>query len=166
MALVLAAATLVAVAPAWAQPPHSGHGGFDVGHHGRMMERMIERLDLTEEQRAQVEEVAKAQHEQYGPTREKLREAHKAVAQTIHAETLDEAAIRDASAAAAALEADLAVARAQFFQQIRKVLTAEQLQELHEMFDEAQERMAEGGFPPGGGGMHRRGPRPQSPSGL
>ena len=74
----------------------------------------------------------------------------------IHAETIDEAAIRKAAGVVAVLEADQAVNRAKLFQEIRGILTPEQLQKFEQMREERRERMGPGR------GMHSPGPDPES----
>jgi protein CpxP len=57
----------------------------------------------------------------------------RALRDTIHAETIDETAIRAQAAKVASLEADLAVQRAHVSHDIRAVLTPDQLEKLKEM---------------------------------
>jgi Spy/CpxP family protein refolding chaperone len=82
----------------------------------------------------------------------------RALGQTIHADLVNESAVRQAAAEVAAVDADLAVMRAQMFQAINKVLTQEQrdrMQELiedwHFMADEVRGRGFGRGPGPGAG---------------
>ena len=70
------------------------------------------------------------------PLLKQLATERRALRTIIQAEAVDEAAIRAQSAKVAAIEADLAVQRAHGAQEIRKVLTPEQIQK----FKAIQER--------------------------
>lgn len=89
----------------------------------------------------------------------KLNEARKELNTAIYAETVNEAAIREKSAAVAKIEADVAVARAKGFAKIRDKFTAEQI----DGFKNAPGfgggfggRGGGAGGPGGGGGGNRR----------
>lgn len=109
-------------------------GGHGPGLHGLM------ELDLEEDQREQIRGLFSAHRDSTESLREAHRQAQKAVAQQIHAEVLDETAIRQASEAAGTVEADLAVERAKLLQDLRKILTAEQLAELETLREQRGER--------------------------
>ena len=90
----------------------------------------------------------------------KLSEARKELNASVYAETINEAAIREKSAAVAKIEADIAVARAKGFAKIRDKFTAEQIDGFKNM-----PGFGGGGFggrgggaggPGGGGGGNRR----------
>jgi Spy/CpxP family protein refolding chaperone len=147
---VVALLVLIAV-PIAARP--CGHGPGDGDHHG-MLGRMLHRLDLSEEQRTQLHALFESQKEETAPLREQMRAAHAVLAERVHADELDEAAIREAAAALAPIEAELAVARARGFQQLRQILTEEQLAQLKEMHERARPSM---GDDPRGFGPHGRG---------
>ncbi len=108
--------------PGWGEAPFGPGAAF-----------MIERLDLSEGQQAELKALFEARHESHAETHKALHEARRALEKQIRAEVFDEAAIRAAAAAVAALEADLAVARALGAQEMRKILTPEQLAELEAM---------------------------------
>ena len=138
-ALGVLSVTLIA-GNAWAQPGQ-GHHGFDRGH-GPGASHMFEGLDLTEVQKEQIHELFSSQREQGRAAHEALRTARTTLRDAIHAGTLDEGAIRAASADVAALEADQAVARAEVFQAVRQILTPEQQAKLDELKAEHAERRA------------------------
>jgi periplasmic protein CpxP/Spy len=141
LALILVAGTVLA------QPGHGRHGG--PGHHGfdrgpgTGMFHVFEELELTDAQKEQIHELLEAQHENGEAARDAARTARATLHEAIHADVLDEAAIRAAAADVAALEADQAVARATVFQSIRQVLTAEQLAKLAEIKAKHAERREE-----------------------
>jgi Spy/CpxP family protein refolding chaperone len=143
--ILLAAAALLLAVPALAQPgpggPCPGYGpcGPAMMGHGMFTERMQYRLELTDVQKAQIDAMIKAHHEEFAPFHEEMKQAQLALYDAIHAETVDDAAIRDAAARVGALEADRAVARAEMFQKIRGTLTPEQQAEAAEMIGEMRE---------------------------
>jgi Spy/CpxP family protein refolding chaperone len=142
--IALAAAVALAIPSArlLAQPGPGPHHG-----RGQMLERLLERLDLTEDQRASIHEVMLAQRERTRELHEAKTAARRALGETIHADALDEGAVRRAAADVAAVDADLAVMRARMFQEINKTLSAEQRQRMktliedwHYMADEFREQ--------------------------
>jgi protein CpxP len=147
----LALAALLAV-PATALAGPGGRGGGHRGPHGDMnpgmrMRMLAERLDLSEEQRAQVRAMSEQHREATLDMRAQLRDARRALREAINAEDSDETTIRSAAAAVAAVEADLAVARAQHRKAFEALLTPEQLEQLKQMKNDMPRR----GF---GGGSH------------
>ena len=106
-----------------------------------MLDHMTERLDLSDQQRQGLAAVFAAHRESVRAEDEKMFAARKTLGDQIHSETFDEVAIRKAAAAVASLEADRAVERGRLFQQIRGILTPEQLKEFEEMREHRRERM-------------------------
>ena len=147
-------ALLVAALPAVGMPPDRGRGpgggpGFQDGHR---LEHLALRLELSDGQREQLNEILAARFDAGFDARRAMFEARRTLEERIHAETLDEAAVRQAAAALAALEADAAVRRARHLQELRRILTPEQLAELEEMREDR-------------GRLSRRGPRGRGPGG-
>lgn len=132
LALGLAVPALALARGGHGHNPHGmpGHGPQDPE---ARIEMMAAHLDLSDEQRAQLEEILDARREQGEARREQMKAAREALADQIHADVFDEIAIRAAAAGVAAIEADRAVARAEGFQQIKQILTPEQLRQLEEM---------------------------------
>lgn len=83
-------------------------------------------LDLTDDQRVAVEQAFAAHRETVEGRRDALRDARRSLGAAMESDTFDEGAIRAASAAVAAIEADLAVERARLRGELRTILTAEQ----------------------------------------
>ncbi len=141
--LVLLAASL----PALAQGRGDRRGGRGAGvMDGHRLEHLALRLDLSDGQREELKQAFIARSEAGDETRRGIFEARRALEERIHADSFDEAAVREAASALAALEADAAVERARQAQKMRQILTPEQLAELDEMREERR-------------GRGRRGPR-------
>jgi Spy/CpxP family protein refolding chaperone len=105
-------------APPPAGPPPAGQPrGVGRGQRG---------LRLTEAQRDQIRTGREAQRQDAQPLREKMRTARQQLQQAMRADVPDEAAIRSAAGAVAALQADQAVQQARARAQFMSVLTPEQ----------------------------------------
>jgi Spy/CpxP family protein refolding chaperone len=126
-AVVMAAAAIPVLGQGW------GNGHHPDRHHGRTMDRIMERLELTDEQRAEVEAMMSERHDAMEANIDELRAARGALFDAIHAAEFNETAIRDAAAAVATIEADLAVERGLGYQDFRKILTPDQQAEFEEM---------------------------------
>lgn len=146
-------ALLLASVPALAQPRGGGHGFMD----GHRLEHLALRLELSDGQREALKELFTDRFEAGFEARQGMFEARKALHDQIHADTFDEAAVREAAEAVAALEVERAVERAQQVQKMRQILTPEQLAELEEMRDE---RKGPGSRGPRGRGRGFGGPPP------
>lgn len=128
----LALATGIASA-AWAVQNRPGSRPF-------FAERLAQ-LGLTDAQLADVKKVLRTHLPAAKPVLEKLVTERRQLRATIHAETVDETAIRAQAAKVAALEADLAVLRATVAHEIKPVLTAEQIEKLKAMGADVDERV-------------------------
>ncbi|MFQ5350803.1 MAG: Spy/CpxP family protein refolding chaperone [Thermoanaerobaculia bacterium] len=128
--LILLTASLPALAQGRGDRRHGrGRGGMD----GHRLEHLALRLELSDGQREELKELFAAGFETRTEARRNMFEARRALAEQIRAEAFDEAAIRKAAAAVAALEAERAVERALQTQKIRQILTPEQLAEFKGM---------------------------------
>ena len=133
--IALAATAALAITPTLLPAQRGdGHGS----HHGRghMIERLFERLDLTDDQKEAVHNTMMEHREQTRQLREEKTAKRRALGETIHADFFDESAVREAAAEVAAVNADLAVMRAQMFQEINKVLTTEQRERMKELMED------------------------------
>ena len=83
-------------------------------------------LELTDAQHDQLKTIADSHKDDWKALAERGRAAHMALNQAVMADTIDEALIRQKSSEAAAVEADLAVARARAQAEVFQILTAEQ----------------------------------------
>jgi Spy/CpxP family protein refolding chaperone len=133
--IALAAAAALAITPVMLVAQRGdGHGP----HHGRghMIERLFERLDLTDEQQEAIHNTLMEHREQTRQWQEEKIAKRRALGQAIHADFFDESAVRQAAAEVAAVDSDLAVMKAQMFQEINKVLTAEQREHMKELIED------------------------------
>ncbi len=129
--------TLVAAQP----PARHRHGRF-MGQ-GSLFERIVERLDLTPEQQDAIRGVRQSYREELKLELHEAQAAHRAIREQIHAEVLDEAAIREAASTLAEAEAEVALTRARMAQEIRAVLTPEQQQEIRGWLEQRRAFMQE-----------------------
>ena len=131
---------------------------------GLMLERMTQHLELTPDQTEALEQLFNTHRESVQADRQLLRDARQALADRIHAEAFDELAIRDAAASVAVLQAEQAVARGAFLQEIRGVLTPDQQAKLEESMQMRREMRKGRGHGRHGGGHgqgHGQGPQGQ-----
>lgn len=119
-----------------------GPGGPGMGGPGGVLPG-LRGLDLTDAQREQVKGLMESHKAEFDAQLQKLGPAHKALQDTIMAETLDETAIRQRAAELAAVEADGAVLRAKVFAQVWALLTPDQQQKARDMKAQADKRRSE-----------------------
>ena len=150
MGAVLLGLSAVAAASAQGQgggqPPVGGRRGGPGGPGGPMgaIGIPLQRLDLTDAQREQVKGIMESHQAELRTLGEKAMTARRALDQAVTAETVDEGAIRARAADVAAIESDLAVARARIHADVFQILTSEQKTKLKEL----QAEMAKHGGPP------------------
>ena len=127
-------------------PPFHGRGmgpwGPGRGPGGPMgMQPMLgPRIGLTDAQKDQIKAIADTHKDDWKALADRSRAAHMAVDAAISADTIDEATIRQKSAEAAAVEADMAVARAHARAEVWQILTADQKTQLKTMQTEMKQR--------------------------
>lgn len=127
---------------AWAG--HHGGGNSNGGHHkikGTGPMKILEKLNLTQKQQEQIDAIIKAHQEKKQVLSENIKNAEKAIHETIHADTFDEKAIRNASKTLSADMEEMAVLRGKIFAEIRPILTPEQIKKLSEMSSRHHKRM-------------------------
>lgn len=134
----IAAAGLVSIPMLQADPPA---GGFGQCMREGFREHMAQELNLTDTQKSQIEAILKEQEPVVKPLIEQLVKERHALRDVISATPVDEAAIRAQSAKVAAVEANLAVARAQTKARIAPLLTPEQQAKAKELRAKHEERM-------------------------
>lgn len=103
---------------------------------------MASRLGLTDAQRDQVEAIAQSHRDEWKALGDRALTARQALNAAIAADTIDEAAIRQRSADLAAVEADIAVARAHARAEIFQVLTPDQQAQANSLQGQFQQKMA------------------------
>jgi len=100
-------------------------------------------LDLTEAQRAQVQQLVQQHREATRALFERVRTSREAQRQAMEAIPFDESSIRAARSAVAEVEADLAVQQARLQGEIHGLLTTEQQQRLEKIRADREARMKE-----------------------
>jgi periplasmic protein CpxP/Spy len=114
------------------------HGGKHQRHDFR---KIAKKLKLTDEQKAQAKTIFQGNREVVKPIYTSLRDEKKNLHALMHADSVDEAAIRAESAKIAAIQADLNVNRAKVGAQFRAILTPSQLATLKTMHEKRLEKM-------------------------
>lgn len=109
-------------------------------HRGEMIER-FQSLGVTDDQKAQIKEILRQHQPTVQPLVKSLVTERRALRDVIRAEPVNEEAIRTQSAKVAAVETDLAVARAYVVKDLRKVLTPEQIEQLKDIQMDVYERI-------------------------
>src|SRR5690242_498074 len=94
--------------------PFMGRGRGPGGPMGMMglLPRLGRELQLTDAQRDQIKAIAQSHRDEWKALGDRARAAHQALGAAVTADTIDETLIRQKSADVAAVEADMAVARA------------------------------------------------------
>ena len=122
--------------------PNCPMQGF--GPHGGMFKGLLPRLELTDSQRQEVANVLKQHRDEVQGLRSQMMEARQALFKAVTANPANEDAVREAAARAAEFEVQLAVNRARVFDEIRKLLTAEQQATLEKLTSEFASRSHQG----------------------
>jgi Spy/CpxP family protein refolding chaperone len=117
------------------QPPPFRGRGMGRGGPGRpgvpggpmgMLPMLGPQIGLSDAQRDQIKAIADSHQDEWKALADRGRAAHMALEDAIGADAIDEAAVRQKSAEAAAVEADVAVARAHAHAEVWQILTADQ----------------------------------------
>jgi len=83
-------------------------------------------IGLTDTQRDQIKAIADSHKDEWQALGDRARKAHDALNDAVTADTIDDALIRQKSAEVAAVDADMAVARAHAHAEVLQLLTADQ----------------------------------------
>jgi protein CpxP len=97
-----------------------------------LMPMLSRQLQLSDSQRDQIKAIADSHRDEWQGLAERARTAHQALHAAVTADAVDESLIRQKSADAATVDADMAVARARAHAEVLQVLTAEQKTKLEE----------------------------------
>lgn len=130
--------TMVSAMP-FGDGPGCGRGshhmgpGERVGERGPKLERLAHRLNMTDEQRAEIEAIRSGSQKQMVELREKIRANRDQIRELIRQPDFDEAAIRSVADEQGDFKADMIVLRARQRSGMRAVLTDEQRDQLDEM---------------------------------
>ncbi len=98
-------------------------------------------IGLTDAQRDQIKAIAQAHNDEWKALGDRARTAHEALNDAITADTIDDGAIRQKSAEVAAIDADMAVARAHAHAEVFQILTPEQKTQVKKIQAEMKSRM-------------------------
>jgi len=98
-----------------------------------MMPMLGPQIGLTDTQKDQVKAIADAHKDEWKALAERGRATHEALNDAVTADVVDEALIRQKSAAASEVDADMAVTRAHTHAEVLQILTAEQKARLKTM---------------------------------
>jgi Spy/CpxP family protein refolding chaperone len=93
---------------------------------------MLERLNLTTDQRDRVRQIMDSHRDEQRALGDRAMKAHQALNDAIIG-TFDESAIRARSADVAVIDADMAVAQARVYGEVVQILTSEQQQQLKQL---------------------------------
>jgi Spy/CpxP family protein refolding chaperone len=109
-----------------------------MGHRGALLERAMERLELSAEQRTRVEAVLGRHRGEVRKDWEAVIASREAQYAAIHGQPFDESRIRSAAAAVGAAQADLVVTRARIASEVRAILDDGQRARLDEMLEDVR----------------------------
>ena len=115
---------------------HGGPGG-GLG----MLPMLGRRLGLTDAQRDQIKNIVSSHRDEWKALAGRVGAAHRALHEAVSSDVLDETLIRQRSADVAAVDADVAVARAHAHAEVLQLLTADQQAQLKTMQSEMKNRM-------------------------
>jgi periplasmic protein CpxP/Spy len=118
-----------------------GWSGEHCGQHQRHnFKKFAQKLGLTDAQKAQAKAIFQGNKDVVKPIFTSLRAERKNLHALMHADTLDEAAIRAETAKIAGIQADLNVNKAKVGSQFRAILTPAQLATLKTMHQKQQQK--------------------------
>jgi Spy/CpxP family protein refolding chaperone len=119
----------------------AGAMAFPRGHDRPFLAARLAELGVTDEQKAEVKAILRKHQPTAEPLLKQFVAERRTLRDLIHAETVNERAIRKQAAKVAAVGADLAVERARVAHEIRGVLTPEQIEKLKELRVDIDERI-------------------------
>lgn len=137
IAAIAAVVTTIGLAPLSA----SAFGGACPPPTGQHYNKMGTELGLSDKQKQDIREICTKSRAQNEPLIKQMATEKRALRTLIHADSVDEAAIRTQSGKVAAVMANLAVQHAQTARQIRSLLTPEQAQKFKEIQAKRDSRM-------------------------
>jgi Spy/CpxP family protein refolding chaperone len=106
--------------------PFRGRGPGGPGGPMGMLPRLGPEVALTDAQRDQIKAIAESHKDDWKGLADRARTAHKALYEAVTTEPINEALIRQRSSEVAAVDADMAVARARAHAEVFQILTADQ----------------------------------------
>jgi periplasmic protein CpxP/Spy len=118
-----------------------GPGGRGAGGPMGMLPMFGREIGLTDTQRDQMKAIADSHKAEWQALGDRARTAHEALNAAVTADTIDDGLIRQKSAEVAAVDADMAVARAHAHAEALQILTADQRAQIKQRQAEMKERM-------------------------
>ena len=137
---VLIAASLLTSPALFAQP---GFGPGRPGMMGRMGPPLLEQLQLSGDQRTQIEAIFAGGRDPIHPLAQQLREKRAALGEAARALPFDETLVRSLAQQAGDLQAEMTVSRVQIANQLRGVLTEDQRTRLSQLRAERLQQFKE-----------------------
>ncbi|QKT03501.1 Spy/CpxP family protein refolding chaperone [Ectothiorhodospiraceae bacterium 2226] len=104
--------------------------------HGGGMRHLLQGLDLSDEQRAQIQEIVREHKGGTGEMRQQMREHQQAMREVITADRFDEVQARELAKAQSERMQEMMVRRAQMMHKIHAVLTPEQQAQVAERLEQ------------------------------
>jgi periplasmic protein CpxP/Spy len=98
-------------------------------------------IGLSDTQRDQIKAIADSHKDEWQALADRARKAHEALNDAVTADTIDDGLIRQKSAEVAAVDADMAVARAHAHADALQILTADQRAQVKKRQAELKDRM-------------------------
>jgi len=118
----------------------SGRDGGWKGH-GPQGDRLAKELDLSKEQTEQVKAIFRKHRDETAPLRKEIMSERRELRNLTQSEKPDEAAIREQVKKIAATGGDLAVRRARMSQEVRALLTPEQIRKFRALQEKRDRRI-------------------------
>jgi Spy/CpxP family protein refolding chaperone len=121
------------------------HPGLGPGRMGMMAARtrLLDELQLTTDQKAQIQRIWADGRQTLGPLHQQLREKQRALREAARSEPFDEALVRSQAQEVADLQTQLMVVRAQLINQARSIMTDEQKARLNELREQRLQQFRE-----------------------
>lgn len=110
-------------------------GGFGGKGHGNKMMHVVEKLDLSKEQRTSIWKIMDQQKDTMRANREEMYSIHTALRDAAGSDNYDEDKVRELANKKASMMSDMIVQRTQSMNQIQKLLTQEQQVKFNEIQD-------------------------------
>ena len=143
LSIVALFAGAFAMAPAEAGPNHKHHKAHAKKHHAHGEMHILKKLDLSDEQKAEVKAIMKNAKEQKAALREPLKAYKQALRDLVNSPDYSEQAVRSLHAQYQNVFADKVVIKANAANQVNAVLTAEQQAKKAEIKEKMKQRWAE-----------------------
>ena len=136
---------LLASPAVFSQPMCEGDGpeGMRGPHKGKMFDRLSEKLDLTEEQQKQMEELRKSNMEEMKQLHEEIRDKKGALQEELQKPVTDEGKIDSIVKELKDLQGKQIENRVDHFISMKEILTPEQFQKFIDLKEEGKERWQE-----------------------